>query len=128
MGDGMADAHLPHALSDTSVVWIDIGGNRDYRSVVAALRACVSRMPILRLAVVKSRELRQLLMRFDGDGVSIARNLRAPTTEDDIATALVHEVECRGGQLPLELIFRSEHCSSLANTEISATLLKLSDA
>jgi len=83
-----------------------IGGNRDYGSIMAALRICLKHMPGLRLIVVKSSELRQLLLRFDTDASSIARNLQVATTEDDIAAALVQEVQCRGGELPLDFVYR----------------------
>ena len=122
-----AAAALP-SLTATTVVFLDIGGNRGYQSVAAALRTCLATMPALRLVVVKSRELRQLLVRFDCDALSIARNLQAPTTDVELCAALLREVRSlmvvmllvmlladseivgtqvalRGGELPLELLY-----------------------
>eukprot|EP00928_Gymnodinium_smaydae_P026896 TRINITY_DN20975_c0_g1_i1.p1 TRINITY_DN20975_c0_g1~~TRINITY_DN20975_c0_g1_i1.p1 ORF type:complete len:447 (+),score=40.18 TRINITY_DN20975_c0_g1_i1:99-1439(+) len=93
-------------LAEATVVFIDIGGNRDYASVASALRLCLERAAKMRLIVIKSRELRQLLLQYDTDASCVARSLQAPTTEDEIASALMHEVKCRGGQLPIEYVYR----------------------
>merc|ERR1719282_691903 len=100
------DSPVRNEMTNATVVFIDIGGNRDYSSVVSVMRVCLETMPRIRLLIVKSRELRQLLMRYDSDASSIAKNLHMATTDDELAAALMYEVRCRGGSLPLNLVYQ----------------------
>ena len=54
---------------------VDIGGNRGYLDVLAALRACWTRMPRVRLTVVKSRELHQMSLRACDAAAAVSRHL-----------------------------------------------------
>lgn len=62
-----------------TVLFLDIGGNRDYLAVANALRVCRSFMPNLRLVVVKCKELRSFLRRAPHTApTSIATHLSKP--------------------------------------------------
>ena len=67
-----------------TVLFLDIGGNRDYMAVANALRVCRSFMPNLRLVVVKCKELRSFLRRAPHTApASIATHLSKPWVGDD---------------------------------------------
>lgn len=51
-----------------TVVFIDIGGNRDCTSILRIMAWCFTSFPRLRLAVIKSQELVQELQRAQSDG------------------------------------------------------------
>lgn len=90
---------------EATVLFLDIGGKRNYKPVVKALAVCMMVMPHLRLVVTKSTEARRFLTQSEDAVHTVARDL-AVTKDDDaeVAEQLAREVRRRGGEMPLSLV------------------------
>ena len=104
-GDVLNDPDLSWLDCEATVLFLDIGGGRDYKPVMKALAVCLPVMPRLRLVVAKSTEVVGFLSKFDDAVDTVARDL-VSIKDDDTAVAeeLASEIRCRGGEIPLDQV------------------------
>ncbi|CAE8615585.1 unnamed protein product [Polarella glacialis] len=90
---------------DITVLFLDIGGGRNYKPVMKALAICIPLMPALRFVVAKSIEVRNFLLKFEDSVDTVARDLTV-SKDDDAETAkeLAIDIRRRGGEVPVSLI------------------------
>jgi len=90
---------------DPTVLFVDIGGGRNYKPVMQAVAICISHMPCLQLVVVKSIETWNFLLRFEGAVDTVARDLARPTDDEaETAEELAIDIRRRGGEVPVSLL------------------------
>lgn len=105
-GDVLNDNNLEEWLDlKATVLFLDIGGGRDFKPVMKSLAICMPRMPHLRLVVTKSTEVHGFLSRFDDAVETVAHDLKRVKDDDShVAEELANEVRRRGGEIPLSQI------------------------
>eukprot|EP00928_Gymnodinium_smaydae_P021542 TRINITY_DN18418_c0_g1_i1.p1 TRINITY_DN18418_c0_g1~~TRINITY_DN18418_c0_g1_i1.p1 ORF type:complete len:411 (-),score=76.57 TRINITY_DN18418_c0_g1_i1:460-1527(-) len=92
------------AVTESTVLFLDINGNRNYKPVADALRTCLQTMRALRLVVIKSKELRSFLL-HNGIGIFLRDIGDAPRSGDYEATLrTVQAIVERGGDVPIHLL------------------------
>eukprot|EP00929_Paragymnodinium_shiwhaense_P008065 TRINITY_DN111993_c0_g1_i1.p1 TRINITY_DN111993_c0_g1~~TRINITY_DN111993_c0_g1_i1.p1 ORF type:complete len:447 (+),score=57.33 TRINITY_DN111993_c0_g1_i1:149-1489(+) len=110
VGDVFGD-DLSFLDMDATVLFLDIGGGRNYKPVMKALAICLPVLPKLRLIVAKSIEVSSFLLKFKNAAYTVACDLVAVKDDDaEIAEELAIEIRRRGGELPLSLIYSHLHC------------------
>jgi SAM-dependent methyltransferase len=111
----------PPPPTNATQVFLDIGGNRGFVPVVGAMRACRALFPRLGLMVVKSKELRQFLMRVSApvardtissyltrgeEGAAAGTSLGEGAAAPEAVVAAVRRAVCaRGGELPVSMLW-----------------------
>eukprot|EP00928_Gymnodinium_smaydae_P037863 TRINITY_DN26230_c0_g1_i1.p1 TRINITY_DN26230_c0_g1~~TRINITY_DN26230_c0_g1_i1.p1 ORF type:complete len:470 (+),score=94.73 TRINITY_DN26230_c0_g1_i1:88-1497(+) len=90
---------------DATTLFVDIGGNRNYKPVMKVLAICLPLMPALRLVVIKSIEARSFLLRAEYAAQTVARDISVSKDDDqEAAEELAMEVRRHGGEYPVHLL------------------------
>lgn len=97
--------------TDATVLFLDIGGGKNYKPVMKALAISIPLMPSLRLVVAKSIEVASFLTKFHNSACTVAHDLASIKDDDsEIAEEVAIEIRRRGGELPLSLVYSHLHC------------------